>query len=507
MALRHATDADCVEAMKLVRTHGGYAQASRASGIGWTTLRSRFEAGGRRGLTADSVVGRDSAPERDVIEAETKASAKASADAASLAAEAEALEREQEREPERKWSESGDDAHLEQRVSQPIKSLRELLEVCEVDGDEWRVKKWSCTAWSLGMKLRRQHHDTDGQKAGYSEKPFQQQQYRVSAEFERRIIENEVKAIIASYVEDATFLLGTAPPPPQPKWVAKPNATDSGSGLLFAACIFDVHVGKFAWGGETGPLGRDFDPEAAEDRFKRAVLDLAHKVSAFGDVAKILFPFGNDFTQVDNRAGTTTRGTPVDRSGSYVQMVRRSNRLALWAIRQLREVAPVVVPIVPGNHDSDTVFHQGELLSATFAGDEHVEVRNDAGPRLYYRYGRTLLGLCHHGDKPETLASMMPLEAAEDWSKSSWREFLTGHLHHRSVKVASPLQETRGVIVRTCPALCPPDRWHALGRFVGSHEGGEGFLYSPDGTLEAQVHANVGPTTPTTSATPATARL
>jgi hypothetical protein len=39
------------------------------------------------------------------------------------------------------------------------------------------------------------------------------------------------------------------------------------------------------------------------------------------------------------------------------------------------------------------------------------------------------------------------------------------------------------VIVRTAPALCPPDDWHAENGFIGSRRAMETFLYRPEGGL------------------------
>ena len=42
----------------------------------------------------------------------------------------------------------------------------------------------------------------------------------------------------------------------------------------------------------------------------------------------------------------------------------RARAMMSWAIRRCAEVAPVEVPIVPGNHDSLAAFHIGEVLAA-----------------------------------------------------------------------------------------------------------------------------------------------
>jgi hypothetical protein len=41
------------------------------------------------------------------------------------------------------------------------------------------------------------------------------------------------------------------------------------------------------------------------------------------------------------------------------------------------------------------------------------------------------------------------------------------------------------VIVRTAPALCPPDDWHAVNGFIGARQCMETFIYHTDGGLTA----------------------
>jgi hypothetical protein len=79
----------------------------------------------------------------------------------------------------------------------------------------------------------------------------------------------------------------------------------------------------------------------------------------------------------------------------------------------------------------------------------------------------------------------MALEAAGDWSRCPYREWHTGHFHSQAAEWQRPIETLDGVIVRTAPALCPPDDWHSVNGFIGARQAMETFLYQPDGGLAA----------------------
>lgn len=58
------------------------------------------------------------------------------------------------------YEENGNEAHLITRTDRYVRTLEELLSVCEVDTDTWQVDWWKCKKWDTPMKLRQHgnHH-------------------------------------------------------------------------------------------------------------------------------------------------------------------------------------------------------------------------------------------------------------------------------------------------------------------------------------------------------------
>jgi hypothetical protein len=71
------------------------------------------------------------------------------------------------------------------------------------------------------------------------------------------------------------------------------------------------------------------------------------------------------------------------------------------------------------------------------------------------RFGQNLIGSTHgDGAKPADLPLLMAADRAEDWGKTSFRYWYTGHVHHRSAK------EHPGCIVESFRTLAAKDSWH-----------------------------------------------
>jgi hypothetical protein len=153
-------------------------------------------------------------------------------------------------------------------------------------------------------------------------------------------------------------------------------------------------LGKFAWGKETG---HDYDSPIAERVARAAVADLLEQASDTR-IAKSSCRSATIFSR-RQRERSTTAGTQVDHDTRFHKMFRAGRALASWMIEACAAVAPVHVPVVPGNHDENAAFTMGVVLEAEFGRDPRVTfdnsqaaevspIRQDA-PRLHARQGRT----------------------------------------------------------------------------------------------------------------------
>ncbi len=143
------------------------------------------------------------------------------------------------------------------------------------------------------------------------------------------------------------------------------------------------------------------------------------------------------------------------------------------AIERLRTIAPVTVLIIPGNHDTLSAFHVGDSLACLYHNTRDVEIRNEPTARKYVSYGTTLL-MFTHGEKgkQKNYPLLMATERPAEFGASRFREAHVGHTHETKV------QEHMGVRVRTSPALCAADAWHAENQFVGNLRGAEALVWS-----------------------------
>jgi len=250
----------------------------------------------------------------------------------------------------------------------------------------------------------------------------------------------------------------------------------------------DLHVGKLAWGEETG---NDYDIRIAEQVFTSAIEDILERTKQY-QVTEIVFPVGNDLLQVDSPANTTTAGTYVDTDSRYIKSFRRARAITSWAIREMAKHAPVMVPVVPGNHDRITAFHLGEVLEAEFGREKHVRIDNRPFLRKYHKYGINLLGWTHGSEeKPQDLPLLMATECAEWWSETSQREWHVGHLHKMRETRYTAGDSFQGTRVRILPSLCAPDAWHYSRGFVHERRACEAYLYGAKTGYAGHFSSNV----------------
>lgn len=273
--------------------------------------------------------------------------------------------------------------------------------------------------------------------------------------------------------------------------IPKPRVRADGSErYLLEVSPVDLHVGKYAWGEETG---EDYDITIAERVFTDAITEILDRAKGYS-LDGIVLVVGNDLLQTDSEAGTTTAGTHVDTDSRWAKSFRRARAINSWAIRQCAAIAPTRVVVVPGNHDSMTAFCIGEVLDAEFHDTPHVEVDRSLRRRKYLRYGVNLIGWTHgNEEKHADLPLIMAQECPEEWSKTIHREFHTGHLHKMKETRFTAGDSFNGVRVRVLPSLCSPDAWHYMKGYVHEKRACEAYLWSRERGYAGHISANVLP--------------
>ena len=242
--------------------------------------------------------------------------------------------------------------------------------------------------------------------------------------------------------------------------------------------LFDLHIGMLAWAEETGD--KDYDSYTGTALALEAVDSLIARLDNM-NITKVIFPMGNDLLHSDNTiqgsGGATTGGTSLDVDTRYLKMYRMALNLMIEVIDRLRDIAPVEVIVVPGNHDQERMAFMGETISAWYRNDPEVEVNNQANLRKYTLFGTTLMGFTHgQGEKADSLPLIMASEQKELWAKADFKVFHTGHFHRKRKMLSVTTETYNGVEVITIPSLVPPDAWHAMKGFVGGGRAAEAHL-------------------------------
>jgi len=344
----------------------------------------------------------------------------------------------------------GDRAELVTTTAEPIKTLADLIRVCQIDTNEWEIISWKANKWDSSAK------DETTQKL--VTRPL----FQVTAHMRRKVAVIAARREIDAMIAEAKKSIG---PRPAPKRIAP-----AGDHLLEIS-IPDLHIGKLAWHQET--MGSDYDHKIAISLYRDALETLIARTAAFR-FARIVLPVGNDFFHSDTKAGTTTGGTPLDTDSRFQKTYVAGRKLMVDAIERLRQIAPVTVVMVPGNHDALTTFTLGDSLECWYHATSDVEILNQPTPRKYLQHGKVMI-LWTHGDKgkKDNYPLLMATERPEMFGATKYRETHTGHMHQLQVK------EMMGVRVRISPALCSSDAWHSENHFVGNQRAAEAFVWCP----------------------------
>jgi hypothetical protein len=260
------------------------------------------------------------------------------------------------------------------------------------------------------------------------------------------------------------------------KWTAPKYVSRSDPHQLFLGLV-DHHFGKLAWGPEVG--GHNGDLELSRVVYERAIAETVDMCRGH-HIDKIVMPIGNDFAHIDNNQGTTAAGTPLDHDGRYSKIAGVMEEAVIRGVRQAREIAPVEVVWIPGNHDPVTSLWICRVVRWAFDGDKHVSVDTSPSPVKYRHFGKCLIGMAHgDGPRDKALKDMMPIERADEWAASkACREWLTGHLHQQRKTERLGTFEEAGQVFRILASLAPTDNWHYRNGFSMTRKATESYLYS-----------------------------
>ena len=149
-----------------------------------------------------------------------------------------------------------------------------------------------------------------------------------------------------------------------------------------------------------------------------------------GQPSEIIAVLGSDWSHADGGRPATTKGTPQTLDGSPDEVAEAALYLAADYVSALRQIAPVRVHVVPGNHDHHAAIALRCFLVAWFREAPDVRVEQSRKSRQHTSYGSCMITL-HHGEvKPSKITAVMRQEAPNLWRECAYRIAFAGHLHH-----------------------------------------------------------------------------
>jgi len=244
---------------------------------------------------------------------------------------------------------------------------------------------------------------------------------------------------------------------------------------------YDAHIDKVTRLTETGTKS---DIRKNTRLFRNTFSQLLQWCQKGGSPELIIFPVGNDFFNINDARNTTKKGTPQD----TIMHIEDSYRIGLDLIRdcieEARKVAPVLVPIIRGNHDKDLTGFLGVTLENIYKGDKAVNIDNSRLSRKYTQYGKNLF-MFGHGDTEKKFISRLPQIIAQEqkklWSKTDYRYAFLGDLHHRIQYGRTTIKDHVGVQINYLRAMSSQDYWHHSSGYIGIPKAMYATCFSRDG--------------------------
>lgn len=252
------------------------------------------------------------------------------------------------------------------------------------------------------------------------------------------------KAAAQAFFEDMDPL-----PPADGPW-SNPSV-DPDEDLCSMYVLADLHLGMYSWAKETGD---SYDCATASE----LIVSAFQKLFARGpDSEQCIIAQLGDLLHMDDDSNQTRR------SGNPLDVDTRYHRVAEVAMRVYRRVIDMAlqkhqyvhIVNVPGNHDDISGYWMGVAVENAYAEEPRLTIDNSPGPYFYYQFGSNLFGFCHgHTAKPDKLGEIMVSDVPEMISDTDHRYWMTGHIHHQSLK------ESAICTVESFRTLAAKDSWH-----------------------------------------------
>lgn len=342
-----------------------------------------------------------------------------------------------------------------------ITTLEQALEVAKVDLTQWKVDRYTIGSWQVTLKIKEQSGTNDKGIPIYKYYPKTVTMYKIQVWLKR--LHN------MEWVEAVRELIKEIPK------LETPEKNFENTDYMLEVSLMDVHFGMLAWGKETK---YDYDIDVTEELFLYAVQDLLRKAEGYKP-NRIVFPFGNDFLHIDDPTNQTPQNRNLlDADSRLIKIYKKAKKSVIKAINYCREVAPVDVLWIPGNHDPNISYYMCDVLNEVFAMDDDVRVDVSERWRKYYPWGNGLLVFTHGVEENlRDLPNIIATEEPKLWGNSKYREIHIGHKHSKMQMVWTSVNTQHGAVLRMIPSIATADAWHYRKGFIKAYHAAEAYLW------------------------------
>jgi len=337
-----------------------------------------------------------------------------------------------------------------------IKTAEEAAKYAEIDFDKWYIDRSTVSTSEM----------TVGSKKSGTGKPETYTNYHIKIWVKRK---SEKHLSFENLIERLNTQSIETPHRPTPK-----------GEIMMVPSLVDHHFGMLAWGKETGE--GDYDLKIAESLYLDAVNEGIDTLKEY-EIAKILFPVGSDLFHINSPDNSTPKNNNLlDVDSRLIKVFETGKWAVIKAIERCKQVAPVKIMWIPGNHDPETSYFLCQVIEAFFNNDDDVEV--DVGPasRKFEKWGITLLGMTHGSEESvKDLPRIMADSCPEWWACCRHKEWLIGHTHKKKEMSFIGVDTIGSTMVRLLPSLSKIDEWHYSKGYVGGEKAMEVLAYDTKG--------------------------
>ena len=395
-------------------------------------------------------------------------------------------------------SDLGDTAGNVTSTSRTIRTQEELLEAAKIDLNVWKVTRTIINKWEVVMRepattvggrgneaMIAQNDEGGSQRTLWtrgSHEPMHEEMFQVKVVLERKTPPEHAVSSLLKHLESRARNSPLFP------HIRRERLHREEGKQSLEIDIMDPHIGLFCnWPEADAP----WDLDMSCNMVMSAAEDLIEKASKHGKFEEVFIPFGNDWVHSDNVFHTTTAGTGQPEAVDWHAVFVRAEELAFLLMERLRQVAPLHVYEIPGNHSRQTDFALGRILKAGYAGNKDVTIHADSSPYKFHRAGKNLIGFEHgHSVSQVRLAALMANERKNDWAETEYREWHLGDQHRKGSSKPSMLEE-QGVSIEYVPGLTAPNCWHRLKSFSHQQRGAMGYIWDWNAGPVARFQFNI----------------